>query len=936
MNNYAGEVLKVTLALKSSLNLRLVNDYPERFVPVLSNMYCNVCGVVDEDYDENSVVHHDDTPKHLCNLILQNYKNNKKYFSKNRNGVIVLGSATVQGATGGMAHVHNSDHHKIRIYVMPNEVVKFNFSISNNMKNEGLLVIGIQLAHPQPQFQMNEHPYIFGGEPNVLDKKSTLSEEISVRFQSPDIGQFEMPIMFTFHKKSEDENIIIIREMVVLVQEHHIELGTNKSPYNNEKWEKAEHFIQCTSHVPYETLFKIPKLLKILLPRGLEENALEDLPYNQDMLLKLRELLISTRAIFDEGPTKHNYMMYFHYLLWWEECIARINLRKYNMSNVKIEQRHDMLILEVPGLAEKRPSLLRGDRVFIRPKENETITFESVVKDIEDNHVVLANMDQSFYNYYSPEALFDVRFLLSRVPYERSHEAISKIFSSKQECRIFPEPPKKRIAVKPIKKFYNPLIAGNEEQRSAVEHIVSGTSGKAPYIVFGPPGTGKTMTIVEAIIQIVLQNPRHRVMVCTDSNMAADHVALALIEYNKKLNISNFLLRANSQNREWSVMPAALAPVSNGTSYDNFYPVSNVHVAVYRIFVTTLLHAAKYGSVRSQSMHKYNVTHLFIDEAAQASEPACLVPVAALLAPAGRLVLAGDPKQLGPVCISKEAHQRGLGQSLLERLKQTYENLYTDSNFITMLVKNFRSDPDILAIPNELSYENCLQACAPPDPLSKVSILGLEGGERAVVFHSVNSREQRMGDAPSYFNQGELEMVKRYTKALIEVHKVDQIDIGIIAPYIRQVYKIKGWLMNENYTDVMVGTVESMQGKERRVIIVSTVRANCRLLDYDAKYSLGFLVDDKRYNVTLTRAKAKIIIIGNATCLTRDRKWRIYMDFCKDLNCYFGKETEQLQRNSALLMDIARKRFDKCRLSDFLKPVLDKDKHIEKRKKIQK
>ncbi|XP_039757994.1 putative helicase MOV-10 [Pararge aegeria] len=895
-------------------------------------MYCDVCGIVDEHYDESSDVHHTDTPKHQSNVILLQYKHNKKNFGKNREGVIILGSAETTPPSETTTKVQDTDHIKIRIYVKPNQNVKFSFKISNDMKNEDLIVVGIQLAHPQPQFKMSDHPYIFGGEPNILCKKSTIKEEISVQFHAQDIGQYEMPIMFTFYRQSDEKNIIFIREMVVLVQEHEIQHISNKSPYANKTWEPASHTILSTSHVPYQLTFKIPKLLKLLLPRGLEEKALEGLQMPPDVMEKLRLLLISTRAIFDEGPSKNNYMIYFHHLLWWEEIVAKINLRKYNMFGVKIEQNEKALVLEVPGLAEKRPSLLRGDRVFIRPQENTTVVFESVIKELNDSHVQLSNLDHLFYeNYYSGDALYDVRFLMSRVPLERMHEAVNSVFRSKQDCRIFPAPTAKKMYLKPITEFYNPLIAHNAEQRSAVEHIVSGTSGKAPYIVFGPPGTGKTMTIVEAIIQLVVRKPNNRVMVCTDSNMAADHIAMMLLQYNKKLNISNFLLRANSQSREWTVMPSALKPVSNGTSYETFYSVSNVHVSMYRIFVTTLLHAAKYGSQKSQATHKIQMSHLFIDEAAQASEPATLVPVTGLLSPNGSLILAGDPQQLGPVCIS-EAKVRGLGQSLLERLKNTYENLYEDPNYITMLVQNFRSDPDILAIPNELFYQNCLKALAPSDPLSRVSVLDQPGGDSAVVFHAVHSREQRMGNAPSYFNEKELDMLKRYIKALIEKHQVSPKDIGVIAPYIRQVYKMKAWLSSENYTDIEVGTVESFQGKEKRVILVSTVRANCRLLDYDAKYGLGFLVDDKRYNVTLTRAKAKLIIIGNPTCLTRDVKWRKYMEFAREKNCYYGEETQQLERTSQLLTEITRTRFDKCRLSDFIIPKLTKPPKKSKKK----
>lgn len=118
---------------------------------------------------------------------------------------------------------------------------------------------------------------------------------------------------------------------------------------------------------------------------------------------------------------------------------------------------------------------------------------------------------------------------------------------------------------------------------------------------------------------------------------------------------------------------------------------------------------------------------------------------------------------------------------------------------------------------------------------------------------------------------------------------------------------MRSWLDSEKYDDIEVGTVEAFQGKEKRVILVSTVRANSKLLDYDAKYSLGFLVDDKRFNVALTRAKAKIIIIGNPACLERDVKWRMYMQLCDDYNCYHGKDTRQVPRNIALHLDVQRR-----------------------------
>ncbi|KAI5643204.1 AAA domain-containing protein [Phthorimaea operculella] len=886
---------------------------------------CEYCGIVDDCYDEGSQEAHKAAPKHKSNMILANYKEEKHKYIKNKDGLLIY--CIAENLDEPLMNKEKCDKQKTWIHAKPKQNVKFTFLISNDLKSDNILIVGIQLAHPQPQFQMNNHGYIFGEDTHTLKSKTSIENEVSVSFMADDIGQYEMPIMFTFHRPSNNKDIIFVREMVVMVEEVTKKLEMVKTPFKDmeQKIGKAKEFIQSTDGTPYEKSYKIPKNLKTLFPINLNEDLLEKLNLGQEMKNELRQILISARAIFDEGITEENYRMYFHHLLWWEEIIARINLRKYNMVDVKLEMAMDNTYwLEVPGLAEKRPSLLRGDRVFLRPKRNPNVLFESIIIFIKENKIQLGKLDERFADFCDPEEMFYVRFLMCRVPVERMHAAIDRVITAGQAGRIFPKPAKKLPKVQPIKKFYNTLVKENDEQRSAVEHIVSKTSDKAPYIVFGPPGTGKTMTIVEAIIQIVVKNPKHRVLVCTDSNMAADHIALMLLKYNKELKINRFILRANSENREWSIMPPELIPVSNGMSRETFRSLNNDYLSMYRIVVTTLLHSAKYGSDSSQSKCKLSMTHLFIDEAAQALEPAALVPISGLLAPTGQLVLAGDPKQLGPVCISREAANKGLGISLLERLYTTYTGMYdNDPKYITTLVQNYRSDADILKIPNELFYsEKPLQPRAKPDPLSKVSILGEPGGERAVVFHSLNSREQRMGNAPSYFNEKELAMVQRYTKALIEEHGVAHNDIGIISPYIRQVYKIRDWLTQNEYKAVEVGTVESFQGKEKRAILVSTVRANCRLLDYDAKYRLGFLVDDKRFNVALTRAKAKLIIIGNATCLVKDKKWRCYMDLCKDTDCYFGQETEQLERTARVLTEVARTRFDRCRLTEALEPAL--------------
>ncbi|CAG9789155.1 unnamed protein product [Diatraea saccharalis] len=135
-----------------------------------TTMYCIICGIVDEDYDENSIAFHVNSPKHICNEILAEYCHNKKAFSKNREGIHIFTDAEMLIEKNLKLITKSTDKHKIRIVVKPNIMVKFSFTISNDTRNDDMLVVGFQLAHPQPQFSMNDHPYIFGQDPHVLEK----------------------------------------------------------------------------------------------------------------------------------------------------------------------------------------------------------------------------------------------------------------------------------------------------------------------------------------------------------------------------------------------------------------------------------------------------------------------------------------------------------------------------------------------------------------------------------------------------------------------------------------------------------------------------------------------------------------------------------------------------------------------------------------------
>nr|XP_049704433.1 putative helicase mov-10-B.2 isoform X1 [Helicoverpa armigera] len=843
---------------------------------------CLVCSARDVEPE------HFATEKHKKNSSLKQFALNKSQFVTNRKGVAAV-FCDVKSSFG--TEFGNKDG-KIKISAKPNEKVEFTFLLSNESSVDDLLITYIQLVHKQFNFVMANNPFGAGSKPRLLTPRSKLSDKITVTFSSPNIGQYETPILFYFVKKDNNENVILMREMVVFVEGSQTVHDNIISPYER-KGVWAKELIKSASSDRCDDMFQIPKNCKQIYATNLK------LPEKASQ--REKDLSADIRKIFSIGITKENYIKFFHNVLWYEETIIRVNIKKYNMSGVQIVVQHSLhgtcYKLEVPGLGEKRPSLMLGDLLFIKPHNQNEVMFGAIVKEINDSEAIIGDLHPKFSQHYRAGALFDVRFFMSRVPLERMHHAVHAVFTEGHECRIFPKETNRVKQVKPIVNFFNPLVEGNLEQRCAVERIVSGTADTAPYLLHGPPGTGKTVTIVEAVLQLVLKDPSHRIMVCTDSNSAADHVATMLIKYAHMFKSDAWLLRANSKFRVWETLPECLVEYSNGSCRANFEPVDVEEFITYNIVITTLSHAAKFARQSRNRGMAHHITHLFIDEAAQASEPACLIPVCGLLRPRATLVLAGDPHQLGPVVISHNAANIGLGTSLMERLKKTcplYSEIRNDPNYIVMLRNNFRSNPDIIEIPDRLFYKGQLRALAKEDRISNIDILGEKQHSRAVVFHGVLSKEQKIGKSPSYFNMLECEIVQLYVRRLVTVHNVAMQDIGIVTPYIRQVYQIKKLLKEISYDKIEVGTVEAYQGKEKRIIIISTVRANCNLLDHDAKFQLGFLVDDKRFNVAITRAKAKVIIIGNPLCLEKDIKWRMYMQRCRELGTYHGFDSFSL------------------------------------------
>ncbi|KAH9948068.1 P-loop containing nucleoside triphosphate hydrolase protein [Amylocystis lapponica] len=578
-------------------------------------------------------------------------------------------------------------------------------------------------------------------------------------------------------------------------------------------------------------------------------------------------------ATFD--ATTHG--LHFKSLLWIEEYRMEQDLRIYDMADVTLSKRNSLYNLVVPGLAEKRPSVLVGDRVEIQSSAFDSDkSYEGWVHIVELNTVRLG-----FHASFNPTAgqHFNVRFKLNRVPLQRQHEALSAAPPSLPRL-LFPTPAHAGLdrpataADLPVT-LYNQLLSSNLQQTQAVRSICQMRPGAAPFIVFGPPGTGKTVTVVEAILQILLKQPSACILACAPSNSAADIIAQRLMMLGK-----DKLFRFYAVSRGESQIPPELVPFTYTDQSGHFsHPAMDI-LSRYKVIVATCGSASfPYGI----GMPAGHFSHIFVDEAGQASEAEVMTAIKTMLMPTTNVILSGDPKQLGPVIRSAVARELGFGVSYLERVMEceVYDLQNNRGKTIVKLVKNFRSHNAILSFPNESFYESELQTCGDVRVINSfVGSSVLVNSKFPVVFHAISGKDDRESSSPSYFNIDEIGECEEYMRMLLNDtrYPIAARDIGIIAPYQAQVRKLRQKLKNFA-SDCKVGSVEEFQGQERRAIIVSTVRSSQELMTFDAKYTLGFVSNPRRFNVAMTRAQALLIVVGDPSVLSIDPLWRSFLNY---------------------------------------------------------
>lgn len=436
-----------------------------------------------------------------------------------------------------------------------------------------------------------------------------------------------------------------------------------------------------------------------------------------------------------------------------------------------------------------------------------------------------------------------------------------------------------------VDRVESPLDSGlNRCQREAVQFALS---ARDLALIHGPPGTGKTTALVELIRRAVRH--REKVLVCGPSNMAVDNLFERLVAFGERAVRLGHPARVLPELREHTLdllvekhhdmrlaqkfVKQAMALFREAERFTRAKPQPGARrqlrddaksllsdarrlemQAAEQVLDRADILCATTTGLDSQLLGRRQFDLAVIDEACQSTEPGCWIP----LLRSRRVVLAGDHRQLPPTVLSPEAAQQGFGVSLFERLMTLY-----GKQVARRLTVQYRMNARIMDFSSGEFYEGELEA----DPSVRDHVLsGLPGvaagrlTDTPVEFIDTAGAgfdEEAEPDGESRLNPREAELVCRQVKALLQCG-VAARDIAVITPYAAQVRAIRGRLAD--VAGLEIDSVDGFQGREKEAVVISLVRSNPR-------GEIGFLGDVRRMNVALTRARRKLLVIGDSATL---------------------------------------------------------------------
>ncbi len=468
----------------------------------------------------------------------------------------------------------------------------------------------------------------------------------------------------------------------------------------------------------------------------------------------------------------------------------------------------------------------------------------------------------------------------------------------------------------------------NPTQERAVNEVLW---AKDVAIVHGPPGTGKTTTLVEAINETLMRESQ--VLVCAQSNMAVDWISEKLVDrginvlrIGNPTRVNDKMLGFTYERRFeshpdypqlWAIRKAIRELRKNRKKGSENYHQKMDRLKSRAAEIELRINAELFGEARVIACTLVGSAHhllegmkfgtLFIDEAAQALETACWIPMKR----ASRVILAGDHCQLPPTVKSIAALRAGLGKTLMERIAENKPEV------VTLLKIQYRMNDEIMRFSSDwfyggkvesapqikyrsvLDYDHPITWIDTSNEENQITIEGEDAPEDSASTASsvsaanqnsdLNFKEQFVGESFGRINKAEAELTlltlaEYFTKIGKQRVLEERIDVGIISPYRAQVQYLKKLIKKYEFFKpyrrlISVNTVDGFQGQERDVILISLVRSN-------DEGQIGFLKDLRRMNVAMTRARMKLIILGNKDTMTKHPFYKKLWEYVEAINNY--------------------------------------------------